>query len=163
MEIYTSYFGLVKNLNPERLVSVAGKSPDGFSGLEYRKLCPKWTWWKEWHDKGLSEEWYTQKYNATVLKFLDAKEVLKEIGDNKILLCWETPQKFCHRHLIADWIEKNTGVKVKELSTEKCLEFLAKDINNFPSVGSEKGKGKVKINGRDFNKIVMDYSKNRVK
>ena len=34
--------------------------------------------------------------------------------DNIILLCYEKSGDFCHRHILADWLEENFGYKVKE-------------------------------------------------
>ncbi len=30
--------------------------------------------------------------------------------DKVILLCYEKPAAFCHRHLVADWINKHKGI-----------------------------------------------------
>lgn len=35
------------------------------------------------------------------------------IGKEICLICYEKPSDFCHRHLVADWLNKN-GVKCKE-------------------------------------------------
>ena len=46
-------------------------------------------------------------------------EVLKEIaslfGEDASLLCYEKPGDFCHRRIVAEWLEKGTGVVVPEL------------------------------------------------
>ena len=108
----TSYFA---NYKGENGVSIAGKCPDWYKGRQYKKLAPKYDWWKKWHDENLSEEWYTQKYYETVLSKLDAKEVYEELGSDVVLLCWERSEKFCHRHLIAEWLENELGIKITEL------------------------------------------------
>jgi hypothetical protein len=36
-------------------------------------------------------------------------------GRPLVLLCWEKPGQFCHRRLLANWIEKSVGVEVPEL------------------------------------------------
>ena len=122
--LYTSYFAFVQKIPAEFLAAVAGGVPPGFAGMHYRKLAPKKDWWRQWHDEGLPNEWYIQKYNETVLNRLEPAEVLRELGDNKILPCWEAPGKFCHRHLIAEWLNKNTGIDVQELSIIKKREFF---------------------------------------
>jgi hypothetical protein len=121
--IYTSYFAFARDVPPEFLVSIAGKSPPGFMGAEYRKLAPKYNWWREWHDKKLSNEWYVQKYGDTVLSELNPEDVLRELGDNKLILCWEAPGKFCHRHIVAEWLTR-AGAEVRELSQSDRQHFL---------------------------------------
>ena len=125
MAIYTSYFSFVSKIPAQHLVSVAGAAPDGFAGTQYRKLAPKYDWWKKWHDEKLSDEWYVERYNNTVLNALNPADVLKYLGDDKILLCWEGPGKFCHRHLIAEWLAKS-GAIVSELTVLQRDEFITK-------------------------------------
>lgn len=108
----TSYFAKYKG---ENATSIAGKCPEWFKGREYKKLAPKYDWWKKWHDENLSEEWYTEKYYKTVLDKLDAKQVYEELGENAVLLCWEKPGKFCHRYLIANWLRNELGIEISEL------------------------------------------------
>lgn len=118
--IHTSYFANLKNVvNP---ISIAGKCPEFYTGPEYKKLAPKYSWWKKWHDEKLSNEWYIEQYNKTVLQTLNPNEVLSELfafylgSDTVTILCWEKPELFCHRNLIGDWFAKNVkNVKVKEL------------------------------------------------
>jgi len=118
--IYTSYFSNIKNV--ENPISIAGKCPDFYKGPEYKKLAPKYTWWKQWHDEKLSNEWYFEQYNKTVLQTLNPQKTLTELfsfypgSDNVTIMCWEKPGLFCHRHLISDWLVKNIkDITVKEL------------------------------------------------
>ena len=126
--IYTSYFGNIKKLklkNPQLvLVSIAGKTPEWFDGKKLPELMPKYVWWKEWHDKylddesGIGEEFYRNRYNDTVLSKLDPRSIkykLRCISDGKdvCLLCYETPDAFCHRHLVAEWL-RDAGISCVE-------------------------------------------------
>ena len=108
----TSYFAKYKG---ENAVSIAGKCPDWFKGRQYKKLAPKYDWWKKWRDESLNEEWYKEQYYKTILNKLDAKQVYEELGEDAVLLCWEKSGKFCHRHLIADWFQKELGIEITEL------------------------------------------------
>ena len=129
MELYTSYFAKVKQLKEmgyDNLVCVAGYAPkfyfDTPKARFYPDLAPKREWWKEWQLKFKdnpnspeSQAWYEQKYQETVLDKLDPQTVLKELGDKAVMLCYEKPGDFCHRHLIARWLSENTGVDVQEV------------------------------------------------
>ena len=133
--IYTSYFAKVKSIAEKKpdtvFVSIAGKSPDwieksGTKLIRYGKLAPKWTWWSEWKrtfgDASESDEsimWYTEKYSETVLSRLNPKETAAELeklaaGHDLCLLCWEAPDRFCHRQLISRWLNA-VGVKCSEI------------------------------------------------
>ena len=66
----------------------------------------------------LSEAEYTRRYNEEVLSKLDAEEVYDEQGKDAILLCWEIPGTFCHRRLVAGWLEEALGISVPERGSD---------------------------------------------
>ena len=124
--IYTSYFAKTNKLldkGLKNLISIAGKCPDDFLinhyCTQYKKLAPKYIWWKEWHDNNLSNEWYIEKYNETVLNLLDPNQIFFDLTKNNtedaVILCWECPNKFCHRHLIAEWLMKHLKIEITEI------------------------------------------------
>jgi len=123
MKLYTSYYAMMRRF-PENLVpiSIAGKAPDFYHGIEYKKLAPKYKFFMEWkknHDNGF----YISHYQSEVLNYLQAKLVYRKLyklsgGRDVVLLCYEKPEDFCHRHLVADWLTKN-GIPCEELDLRK--------------------------------------------
>lgn len=120
--IYTSYFAKLKSLPKDIVpISICGKAPAWYKGLQYKKLAPKYDFfmkWKETHDN----DYYIKCFNEQVLGNLDALNVTKElidliskdsVGQTICLICYEKPLDFCHRHLVADWLNKN-GFECKE-------------------------------------------------
>lgn len=119
MKIYTSYYANLKKISqsyPEIVpISIAGRCPDWYLGAQYKKLAPKYWFfqqWKENHDN----DFYIRNFRSEVLDNLDRTQVwldLHEISDGKdiVLLCYEKPSDFCHRHLVAEWL----GTSVAEL------------------------------------------------
>ena len=114
--IYTGYFGGLHRVPLDVVpISICGKAPDWYKGAQYKKLAPKyafWLVWKENHDN----DYYIREFNAQVLDRLDKQKVLAELntlseGKSIILLCYERPEDFCHRHLVADWLSKIEPVK----------------------------------------------------
>jgi uncharacterized protein (DUF488 family) len=60
---------------------------------------------------------FIKLYKAQVLDRLDAAQVLRELGGNNlILLCWEAPGEFCHRRVVAAWLQKELGLVVEEFN-----------------------------------------------
>jgi hypothetical protein len=127
--IYTTYFAKLNKLPPHVIpISICGKAPDWYDGFQYKKLAPKYNFfmkWKENHDN----EYYTKCFQEQVLDKLDARQVLYELDDILVsctldddyvgnpsvvpkmaLVCYEKPEDFCHRHLVADWFRKNNIV-----------------------------------------------------
>jgi hypothetical protein len=64
----------------------------------------------------MDEATFIPLYRTQVLDKLDPHKIIKDLGgDNFIMLCWEDPGVFCHRRVVAAWMQKHTGVLVKEL------------------------------------------------
>ena len=117
--IYTGNYSNCKNGN---IISISGnKGIDaGFNGKYCKELAPKYIFWKEWHDlEGMiSEEertkFYIEHYYNEVLKNIDINSLINSLGENPILLCYESPEKFCHRHIVAFYLE-TLGYETKEI------------------------------------------------
>ncbi|MCX6668824.1 MAG: hypothetical protein NTV25_03335 [Methanothrix sp.] len=110
--IRTSYFARSSKL--PNAISIARGYPASFKGRQYLKLAPSKDLLDEYKRGKLSEEEYAVVFGWQ-LDELDPVEVVKELGPNPILLCWEGPSKFCHRHLVADWLLK-AGFAVSEVA-----------------------------------------------
>lgn len=125
--IYTSYFTKLKFL-PDNIIpiSICGKAPDWYKGLQYKKLAPKYDFFMEWK-KNHDNDYYIEHFNKEVLDTLNPLKVATELHlmlpeEIKVdlqsaiysskdwhiaLICYEKPSDFCHRHLVADWLNKN--------------------------------------------------------
>jgi hypothetical protein len=120
MEIYTSYFSKVKSLPKDIIpIAICGGIPFYWKGLWYKKLAPRikfFTEWKQNHDN----DFYIEHFNAEVLANHTPDEVVSELfalanGVDKIcLICYEKPGNFCHRHLVADWLNATGKYNVQE-------------------------------------------------
>lgn len=116
--MYTGYFAKLKSYEEFGLVSVsiALKAPDWYHGAQYKKLAPKWSFFSEWKNgshKG-DNDYYMQHFKTEVLDNLDPEQVVKELEgftgvsrDRIILICYEKPGDFCHRHLVSMWLTVN--------------------------------------------------------
>lgn len=116
--IYTTYFAKLKSLPKDIVpISICGKAPIWYSGIQYKKLAPKYDFfmqWKENHDN----DYYISCFNNQVLSELNPVQVINDLivmaaGRDIALVCYEKPEDFCHRHLVADWLRKY-GYNIKE-------------------------------------------------
>ena len=130
--IYTSYFAKLKSL-PDNIIpiSICGKAPDWYKGLQYKKLAPKYDFFMEWK-KTHDNDYYIKCFNEQILDKLNALTVMRDLvdlvnstenhtGKEIALICYEKPSDFCHRHLVADWLRKN-GLQ--------CEEWNCKESDN---------------------------------
>jgi Protein of unknown function, DUF488. len=103
----TSYYA--KSGSDKDAVAISQGVPKWFKGRVYKKVAPSWRMIK------LPEPQYRIEY-ANLLSKLDAEEVYNELGKNAIILCYEKPNEFCHRRLVADWIKNKLGIYVPEVA-----------------------------------------------
>ena len=138
--------GNYNNIKNGNTVSVTGDGGNawGYFGPSYKKLAPKLVTYIPYSEKldklnelkkDLTkvreylkyrkeiEDKYIKSYYEIRLKDLDINELLNTLynkfGNDIILLCHEPVDEFCHRRLIADYIELKTGIYIPELIQEK--------------------------------------------
>lgn len=139
----TGNYASVKSGNT---VSVTGDGGNawGYFGPAYKKLAPKLVTYLPYAEKYQKlielrsdalrvkeylelrrqiEDEYIESYYNLRLKNLNVEELLitlyNKFGDNIILLCHEPVEEFCHRRLLADYIELKTGIYIPEIITEE--------------------------------------------
>lgn len=123
--LYTGYYAKLSYYKQQDLIpiSISGKLPDGMDMLWWKFLAPTWYIWKNWHDGIFTNEQYTDLFYSQVLSTMpqerieQIKNTIVEMNRNHtnyILLCYETPEQFCHRHLVADWLETLFNIDVEE-------------------------------------------------
>ena len=113
--IYTSYFAKLKSL-PDNIIpiSICGKAPDWYKGLQYKKLAPKYGFFMEWK-KNHDNNYYIKCFSEQVLDKLNVLTVMRDlidlvnstedhIGKEIALICSERLSDFCHSQLVAVWL-----------------------------------------------------------
>ena len=126
MEIGTGYFAKAKVYSEMgyALVNIALKQPwflpDGLVLHETKyKPCPNESI-LDLKDKPAE---YEDRFQKEVLRFISPYDFYTELfrisklehTEKVVLLCYEAPDKFCHRHIVAKWIKDCLGITVEEL------------------------------------------------
>ena len=149
--LYTSSY---KNFNTNYYSSCSisgdkGKNA-GYTGNCYSELAPKKEFWRIWKDnigkvhEMENNKFYIREYYKTVLKQLSPEKIASDL-DCKALLCYEDSNEFCHRHIVAAWLEllleeEVHEIKVNNFDIEKVerpayikeyLESFMKEYNNM--------------------------------
>lgn len=122
-KIYTSYFSNYRNF-PDNSVPIAITlyAPNKYNGIIYDKLAPSQNILSKFKFDG-NNKGFLDAYTEKILKYLNPHKVvadLCEISNNKtvILLCYEKPTDFCHRHIVAKWL-RDAGYDVSEFKKEE--------------------------------------------
>ncbi|USK77738.1 DUF488 family protein, N3 subclade [Peribacillus frigoritolerans] len=117
MTIYTSNYASVKKF-PEGLepIAISVGPPKWFNGTVDKRLAPSWAMMK----KPRAE--YDRLF-ANHLSKLDAKKIISELPENAVLLCYEAHNDWCHRRMVAEWLEKELDIEVCEFGFEREQTF----------------------------------------
>lgn len=119
MKIYTTCFTNLKDL-PENVISVAISRtvPSWYGGYRWLRLAPSQSILSDYH-KFRNKDRYKKRFTDEILDLIDPGTLRTEIenfiqpGCTIVLVCYERPPKFCHRHLVADWL-RGLGYEVEE-------------------------------------------------
>jgi len=110
--IFTSNFKIAGYL--PQAVAISLGVPRGWRGRRCTVLAPSMRLIKI-----MDPETFIPLYKAQVLDRLDPHKIIRDLGgDNFILLCWEEPGVFCHRRVVAAWMQKEAGVLVEEFNAK---------------------------------------------
>jgi hypothetical protein len=134
MKFVTSYYAKIAKIREEYpdyvIVSISGGLDDYILPLVDiwdKRLAPKKDFFNEYKSSnpGLERERkYVKEFQNKVLIRDDGitlNDILKSWSDrgglNKtfVIMCYEVPEDFCHRHIVAEAIEQKYGVKIPEL------------------------------------------------
>lgn len=119
MRVYTSNFENLDNILEAGMIGVAIclKCPHDYKGPWMPELAPTKKILYKYHANH-DEEAYVEKY-LEILSKLDAVTIYDELqtyGREKdvVMLCHEPRGKFCHRHLVAQWLANQIGIVIEE-------------------------------------------------
>lgn len=120
--IYTSSYNNFKT-DLYKSISISGDKGKkvGYNKGYFKDLAPKKDFFEIWYKNinKISEEennrYYIEEYYKQVLSKLDPEKIFSELR-NSFLLCYEENTDFCHRHIVAAWLELFLTIEVNEVT-----------------------------------------------
>ena len=114
--IYTSYFGNKHIPKEMHRRVIANSQPKGCNFKTELKLIPSWVLVSGYKNGSITPKEYAAEYTKQLdqINFSKLIEKYEDSENDIVLLCWESPEKFCHRHLLANYLNKKYGCHVKE-------------------------------------------------
>lgn len=125
-KIYTSYYAKLGQLKKDNILplAISISPPKWFSGTQIPELCPTYAMLK------MSDQQYCPLFDKILLR-LDPHTMAAKIQsavefaqratntqyDGVALLCYETTRDFCHRYMVAAWLNEN-GYDLTEFQQE---------------------------------------------
>lgn len=120
MKIYTSYFANRAKLAKAdvMMIGIALYPPKWFTGVSNKYVAPS----SDILFNSESEEDYTHRFNSEILDHRNPEVFLSIIekvanGKDVALCCFEKSGKFCHRHLVAKWLNEKLGLQIEEFNS----------------------------------------------
>jgi len=134
MKFFSSYYAQIPNIPKDYiLVSISGDIPDYIKdqiNIWDCRLAPNRDLFREYKNspKGRQREnLFVQRFKNEVLTKYDITEILKSWSDKcgleqkYVLLCYEMPNCFCHRHIVAEALEKKYGIEIPEFGIDNLI------------------------------------------
>ena len=121
---YTSYYANYRKFKGMFRVSISRTALSNSCDLQLTKLAPTAELLQKYKNNSITNEEYTSVYhnqllrlenNGYIAKFVKALSTLQELKEDVVLLCYEKSGKFCHRHLLAEYLNNNHNTNIREL------------------------------------------------
>lgn len=132
MTIYTSNYA--RHGRTPTAIAISAAPPDWFTGMRLPALAPTWNILNAYKHGNMTEKEYTIQYLHLLLtREFDPEMFVSACRNDTFLLCYESPGDFCHRRILAEWIELKTGVTIPEWKNEKELAIArqAEAVDSF--------------------------------
>ncbi len=121
MQVFTSSFSRARGLDSSRyfVVSISRFPPRRFQGYRCFDLAPSVFLLRDFK-AGLSPFHYAQRFRREVLDRVDVHRVFEFLasmacGRDIVLCCFEPAFEFCHRRLVAGYVQEVWGYSIEEL------------------------------------------------
>lgn len=126
--MYTGYYAKAKHYADCGLVPVAISlhPPVWFDGLRYPLLAPSASILNGYRYGNFKDDTghYVRRFTEEILGRLDREKVKRDLTyltgtdcTKIVLLCFERPGDFCHRHIVASWLGDCTEYEVAHAGT----------------------------------------------
>ena len=133
----TGYFKQIIDVQKNAFISISlYPSNNEFVKYEYKSLAPNWKLHENLKSKKISEDQFISAYKEQ-LNSMNPNKVYEDLntlvsGLEPILMTDGSKKKFCHRHLVAEWLENELGIIIEEYKVGKVTRskgYMKKNIN----------------------------------
>ena len=123
--IYTSNYA--RHINNPKAIAISCTVQDWINvPVHIKELAPTWSMVNASKQGVLNNDDYKTKYLALPEQRKINPKIFEEMEDGTVLLCYEKPGEFCHRRILAEWVEGKTGFIIPEWKNEKEMKEVKK-------------------------------------
>ena len=122
----TGFFKQIDDSCQSTIVSISlYPSNNNFVKFDYKALVPNWKLLENLSKQNISEDFFINSYREQ-LNLMDPKKVFNDLnslgGKNDIILMTNgSKKKFCHRHLVAEWLQIEHNIEIEEYRVGKVF------------------------------------------
>jgi uncharacterized protein YeaO (DUF488 family) len=99
--------------------SISKKAPDWYKGKQLPQYAPTWEMIVAYKDNALTSDEYALQYISLLKsRHQSPQKIVDALPDKSRLLCYESPGDFCHRRVLAQWVEDELGLIIPEYVSE---------------------------------------------
>ena len=120
----TGFFKQIDEEKTNGFISISLYSSNNeFVKHEYKSLAPNWKLFENLKSKKITEDKFIVSYEEQLdslnpsIVFADLKSLVS--GFEPILMTNGTKKKFCHRHLVANWLQNKLNIEIEEYKVGK--------------------------------------------
>ena len=133
----TGFFKQVNESKTNGYISISlYPSNNSFISYEYKSLAPNWKLFENLTKKKISEKQFIDSYKEQLF-YLNPKTVYDDLkslvfGFEPIIMTNVSKKKFCHRHIVAEWLENELGIVIEEYKFGKVIRsngYMKKNTN----------------------------------
>ena len=127
-KVFTGYFALTDQYkeNGLNICSIARVTPAQILCNRLPLFAPPQDLLSDYKNAGLSDEDYKKRYLDHLDKIDVKSELIKMsewLGENGIvLLCYEAPPEFCHRNLLAEYLNEKYALNIREFDAKTLTD-----------------------------------------
>lgn len=104
-------------------------------------LAPNWRIFREYDREKFDSGYRHQLEEIGIDRVMNALFETEDDRKDVVLCCYEDvrdPNQFCHRTVLAEWIEEKTGIRIKELDDPSIPKFLKEQMKRETEAEKEK-------------------------
>ena len=142
--IFTSYFSMIRNFPSNVIpIGISRWEPKWYTGLNDKTVSPSKELLSLYKGDNIDENSYTSAYKEELSKVdLDAfvRRINNAVGytedglpisesktNHVALLCYEKPDDFCHRHILASILTEK-GIPCREITKDELIAMKENEV-----------------------------------
>lgn len=110
----------------ENALSISASCPPFYEGPVRLDLAPSWKMIGDYKTGVIDEDEYSKQYIRLLQqRYLTPKNIYWSLPHGTIMLCYEKAGDFCHRRVLASWLEEHLDVHIPEWQSEEEVKKSA--------------------------------------